>query len=271
MVPAVLHRLDDGGEVVVGEDHGGGVLGHLGAGDAHGHADVRLLQGGGVVDAVAGHGHQGALLLPGADDADLMLRGHPGIDGDFGDELLEFLLAHLFHHSAFHGFGAGGEDADLLGLLGLLPRGVHHGDEAQEEEVVLVLQGDLHGLHPAAGEGQHPEALFGEGLVDPLDLLPLSGAQEGAVQEHVHGALGHKHVPSGELVEGGHELPVGVKGELPQPGPVLPDVQFVEAEVLPQPDQGGLGGVADLPLLVHGGVAGPSSGFGSVSLSYPSR
>ena len=87
-VPAVLHRLDDGGEVVVGEDHGGGVLGHLGAGDAHGHADVRLLQGGGVVDAVAGHGHQGALLLPGADDADLMLRGHPGIDGDFGDELL---------------------------------------------------------------------------------------------------------------------------------------------------------------------------------------
>ena len=48
------------------------------------------------------------LLLPGADDADLMLRGHPGIDGDFGNELLEFLLAHLFHHSAFHGFGAGG-------------------------------------------------------------------------------------------------------------------------------------------------------------------
>ena len=220
-----------------------------------------------------------------------MLRGHPGIDGDFGNELLEFLLAHLFHHSAFHGFGAGGEDADLLGdgrggdhvvagdhhrpdaggntfchsLLGLLPRGVHHGDEAQEEEVVLVLQGDLHGLHPAAGEGQHPEALLGEGLVDPLNLLPLSGAQEGAVQEHVHGALGHEHVPPGELVEGGHELPVGVKGELPQPGPVLPDVQLVEAEVLPQPDQGGLGGVADLPLLVHGGVAAqqgrPEEGF----------
>ena len=85
-VPAVLHRLDDGGEVVVGEDHAGGVLGHLGAGDAHGHADVGLLQGGGVVDPVAGHGHQGAPLLPGPDDADLMLRGYPGVDGDLGDE-----------------------------------------------------------------------------------------------------------------------------------------------------------------------------------------
>src|SRR5699024_5207581 len=46
---AVDHRLDDGGEVVVGQDHGGGVLGYLGAGDAHGHDAIRLLQGGGNV------------------------------------------------------------------------------------------------------------------------------------------------------------------------------------------------------------------------------
>ena len=38
--PAPLDGGDDRGEVVVGEDHGGGLLAHLRAGDAHGHADV---------------------------------------------------------------------------------------------------------------------------------------------------------------------------------------------------------------------------------------
>ena len=41
--PAVDHRLDDGGEVIVGQDHGGSVLGHLSASDPHSHADVRRL------------------------------------------------------------------------------------------------------------------------------------------------------------------------------------------------------------------------------------
>ena len=35
------HRFDDGGEVVVGQDHARGVLRHVGAGDAHRDADVR--------------------------------------------------------------------------------------------------------------------------------------------------------------------------------------------------------------------------------------
>ena len=47
---------DDGGVVVVAEDHLPGFLGHLGAGDAHRDPDVGGFQGGGVVDAVAGHG-----------------------------------------------------------------------------------------------------------------------------------------------------------------------------------------------------------------------
>ena len=50
--PSFFHSGYDRGEVVVEQDHVGGLLGHVGAGDAHGHADVGLLQGGGVVDAV---------------------------------------------------------------------------------------------------------------------------------------------------------------------------------------------------------------------------
>ena len=60
---AELDGLDDRGEVVVGEDHHRGFLGHLGAGDAHGDADVGLLQRGRVVDAVAGHRDDVALAL----------------------------------------------------------------------------------------------------------------------------------------------------------------------------------------------------------------
>ena len=60
---AHLHGAHDGGEVVVREDHHGGLLGDLRAGDAHGDADVRALQRRRVVDAVAGHGHDMALAL----------------------------------------------------------------------------------------------------------------------------------------------------------------------------------------------------------------
>ena len=48
---------DDGGEVVVGKYHVGDVLGDVGTGDAHAHADVGAFDGRGVVDAVARHGH----------------------------------------------------------------------------------------------------------------------------------------------------------------------------------------------------------------------
>ena len=55
--PPLLDGADDGGEVVVGDDHVGRLLGDLGPLDAHGDADVGLLQGRGVVHPVAGHGH----------------------------------------------------------------------------------------------------------------------------------------------------------------------------------------------------------------------
>ena len=41
--PPLLDRANDGGEVVVGDDHGGGLFGDLGPLDAHGDADVGLL------------------------------------------------------------------------------------------------------------------------------------------------------------------------------------------------------------------------------------
>jgi len=76
-------RLDgghDGGEVVVGQHHGGSFPGHVGAGAAHGDPDVGAAQRGRIVDAVAGHG-DGVMLGPqGVGDAELDLRGGAGED-----------------------------------------------------------------------------------------------------------------------------------------------------------------------------------------------
>ena len=185
--PAVDHRLDDGGEVVVREDHGRGVLADLGAGDAHGHADIGGLEGGGVVDAVAGHGDNAALPLPGPHNADLVLRGHPGVDRDLLQTPVQLIVAHgvqlhagerlipVPEDAQLPGNGGGGDlvvagdhnGADTAplgvgyGLDGLGPGRVNHGDEAHKGEVPLVLQRQRADcLQLLAGEGEDTQALL---------------------------------------------------------------------------------------------------------------
>ena len=70
--PPFLDRVDDRGEVVVGQHHVGGLLGHLRAGPAHRHADVGALESRSVVDAVPGHGDDVPLLLEGFEDLELV-------------------------------------------------------------------------------------------------------------------------------------------------------------------------------------------------------
>ena len=60
---ALFDGLHDAGEVVIGEHDVGGFFRHVRPGDAHGDADICRLQGGGVVDAVAGHGDDMAFAL----------------------------------------------------------------------------------------------------------------------------------------------------------------------------------------------------------------
>merc|ERR1719309_1643496 len=50
-----LDRRHDGGEVVVSQDHLRGRLGN-GSARAHGDANLRLFEGGGIVHSVSGHG-----------------------------------------------------------------------------------------------------------------------------------------------------------------------------------------------------------------------
>ncbi|MCY1226348.1 hypothetical protein D9M72_385750 [compost metagenome] len=60
---ALLHCGDDGGKVVIQEHEVRRLTGYVRAAQPHGYADVCLLEGRAVVDAVAGHRHHVALAL----------------------------------------------------------------------------------------------------------------------------------------------------------------------------------------------------------------
>ena len=73
--PAELDGRDEGAEVVVDQDHLAGLLRHLAA-RSHRDADVGLLEGGGVVDGVAGHRDDVAVLLHEPGEAQLVFGRH---------------------------------------------------------------------------------------------------------------------------------------------------------------------------------------------------
>ena len=61
LAQTLLHACHNGGEVVIKQDHIRCIFGSIRAGNAHGHADVSLLQGWGVIHTISCHGHDGTL------------------------------------------------------------------------------------------------------------------------------------------------------------------------------------------------------------------
>src|SRR5699024_10903995 len=101
--PAHLDGVGDGGEVVVREDHVGRFLGGLSALDAHRHAHVGPFEGGGVVDAVAGHRDHLPGVLQRADQPRLVLGTGAGEHRVGPGELRGLLVARLFQLGAGDG------------------------------------------------------------------------------------------------------------------------------------------------------------------------
>ena len=209
---ALLDGGLDGGEVVVGEDHVGGLLRNLRAPASHGDADVGLLQGGRVVDAVTGHRDDLAPRLQRTDEAQLVLGGHPGEDVGPGRDVGEVRVGHGGEvpapdddrraveagHADLNGDGASGPgvvagdhldpdpgpDAGGHGPDRRLPRRVRHGDQPQHLQVgtgeVVGVEPLTAALHRAGSTGQHPLPVRGQG-VDHLQprgssqRLPVAG------------------------------------------------------------------------------------------------
>ena len=175
-----IYRTDDGGEVVVGEHHGGGFLAHLRAGDPDRHTDVGLLQGGGVVDAITGHGHHLAIGLQRLHDPQLLLGRHPGIDAATGHHRPKRWILHRLQLAAQHHLPIGcrqanrrpnrsGRERMVAGdhhrANSRLTAGGHGGCHLRTGWIQLGHQAQQHlalevelwaGVVGGAGEGEHP-------------------------------------------------------------------------------------------------------------------
>ena len=221
--------MDDGGEIVVGQDHVGHVLGDVGTGDAHADADIGALDGGRVVHAVARHGHNLVAALPGLHDARLVLGLHARVHAELADALVELLVAHAvelgtrdgllaaLHNAQLARDGHGridvvtrdhdGADAGVVrlgdGHGGLGAHRVNHARKAAEHQVVLQSRRAAVGRHlrvAAARQRQHAQGLVGHRLVGGGDLrAALVGQRHHGIvlkdmgaqpQHHVGRALG---------------------------------------------------------------------------------
>jgi hypothetical protein len=67
-LPALLHAIDDGAEVIVQQDHISSVLRDVRSGNTHGNADISLLDGWTVVDSVASDTNNSPEALIGLDN-----------------------------------------------------------------------------------------------------------------------------------------------------------------------------------------------------------
>jgi hypothetical protein len=137
-------------------------IGHVGAGDPHGHADIRGLQGGRIVDAVAGHRHRVALTLQRLDDPELVLGVDARVDRYLPYCPAERLVGHALELRTRDRSSVGGnaefagDDGRSLrviardhdrtdagspgagdGRLGFRARRVDHADQPEEDEVMF--------------------------------------------------------------------------------------------------------------------------------------
>src|SRR5205807_309339 len=78
---SLFYGADQCAEAIVEEDDFGGIFGDVGAGFAHGDADVGALQCRRVVDAIAGDGYDFAAHFGDLDDAQLVFRRNAREDG----------------------------------------------------------------------------------------------------------------------------------------------------------------------------------------------
>ncbi|CCB78271.1 protein of unknown function [Streptantibioticus cattleyicolor NRRL 8057 = DSM 46488] len=246
--PALGHRLQQRQQFVAGEHQVGGVAGGGGAAGGDPHADVRGADRGGVVGAVADHGHHPPGGLEGLDDLEFLFRGDPGdhvavaqqrgaavaVEGGqpvagghgdvgrpaegHGDRTGGLRVVAGEHHGAHARLPQRGDQRRGAG-----PRGVGQADEAEEFQVGQGFGEHVGGGAPAGrapGHRDDAQPLPGQFLHDAFGVgrRPTAGGQDdfGGALDHqqgggVAGAADRGGVTAARL-EGllGQRVPVGV-------------------------------------------------------------
>ena len=227
--PAFRDRGDDRREIVIGEDHVRDRLGNVRTRNSHAHADIRALDGRGVIYAVAGHGRYATEGLPGVHDPDLILRLYPGVYTVFADIVGKYLIRngvklgacnrHLpfFQDAQFfrdgyrgifvvagdHDRADSGAAAFFNSRLYFRTDRVDHAAHADPDQILLKLKGFVRGrrlfmqlrggAQDTQGTVRHPLILsqnLGTLFLCQGDDLPFLQNLRAAVQHFIRGALG---------------------------------------------------------------------------------
>ena len=88
------HSLNDGGEVVVSQNHVAGFLGDFGSGDAHCHADISSTKCSGVVYAIASHCNDFAVCSKRLNNAHFVLGRDARTNSNRSNAFCEFFVRH---------------------------------------------------------------------------------------------------------------------------------------------------------------------------------
>lgn len=153
-------RLDDGGEIVIHQDDSRSFLGHFGACDSHGKANIGGFQCRRIIGAVASDRDRFAELPQMLDQFPLVLRTRSCQHLQSRDDLKDLLGTQLAEDRTFHGDPAGREDA-TFGCDGFCRHEVVPGDHANEDTGNLALPyrfGDARAqgiLNPDDGQENH--------------------------------------------------------------------------------------------------------------------
>ena len=237
-VPPLAHGGDDGGKIVVGDDHVGGVFGDVRPRDAHGDADIRAADTGRVVDAVARHGDDFARRLQPLHDQALVPRRDAREHARAADARVQFPFRKRVQLRARQHlpFGSGdaqagsdgkrrlavvardhdGADARLRALFHRLARAgagrIDHAAQTEEDELFF----QHFPRKRAIGEGEHAQGAGGELTRLCQDRRPVRRRHRahGAVidaaaffQKHFRAALGKAELPLPRRRRHRHHLP----------------------------------------------------------------
>ena len=279
-ISAILHCLDNGGEIVVRQNHCRSVLGNLCTGDAHCHAYISLFQCRCIVDTVTGHGNDIATLLPCTDNANLMLRCHTGINRFVCHKVHQLLVGVSVQCRTLYSFFRLFQNADLLGdrrsgdnvvtgdhyrldsgrsalcncLFGFLTGRIHFGNQSQIGQVVFVLNAQRITGERLCRKTEYTQTLFRQFFHLFHNFLLLCIRTCHAVQQHVCCTLGVHFPHITVLVQGRHQLAVGVKGNLADAGMFPTHFLIGQPAVLGKPHQSRFRRVTDLGAVLTCGI-----------------
>ena len=186
--PSLPDGRDNGGEIIIHQDHVGGIFRHIGSVLSHGAANVCRFQGRGVVYPVSGHGHYISLLLVLFYQTYLVGGGDSGKDAVPGQAGCQFAVRqkiqlppgeNLFFIAADPQLLSNGGGSDPVvsgdhyrlyaGILaasdggkGFLPGRIHKSGESREDQ--LLFQGGVfvRGVGQAVTHCQYPQCIGGK-------------------------------------------------------------------------------------------------------------